>query len=311
VEELRANIRELEQPLQDIDAVELTDEEMAALESPTAAVQEAAADAGVGGADVGDAVNGLVDTCRPPGNSADATNALERLRKPADAAQRDPLQGHRDSQHGGWPGGGSEVTRHVFGSVPAFEPLPADPTVAMILACNRYMGALSQLEGAQSVTADVRTAMQHTQHYMSGCGHVVFLPPQRCAGALRTLPEVQAALAQHEAQAEQLVEVLRCCMLEDAGAQEATAQSLAIELATERQLSAAGWPPTVHHVPDPVKQVVQQHMHNFRCDLPATLNTRGMWRTLFEDRSGLVPDPKQELTVRCTLPFHASRTTGW
>ena len=285
--ELRSTIRDLEQPLHDADSVTLSEAELAPLQ---ALESDDAEQDGTGPCDM-DAED--VPSCSPePRQSQQSLGDVsmdcsdDRLQPPADAAQQDPLRLQQDTPHEDRQG------PQVFGKVPAFAPLPEDPTVAMILSCNRYTSSVSHLETVQHM-GGLHRAVQSAQHYSSGRNHVLHMKP--ITGALWSLPVVQKGIAQHTEQASALVECLGALQRSQAQEADERAAGLAVQLAP--QPAAVG-----HDESDPVRVAVRDHMHNFSCHLPAQLDELGRWRSTFVDANRLVADPKQELAVRSCPP---------
>lgn len=288
--DFRSKIRDLEHPLQDVDAVTLSEAELA----PIQALQSD---------DVEQNSTGPCDMSAediPSSHSPHLFQSVgavpmdcadERLQPAPDAAQQDPLRSQQDSLHGERQG--TSAIAHVFGTVPAFTPLPEDPTVAMIQSCNRYTSSVSHLETFQNMR-ELHQAVQGAQHYMSGRHHVMFVRPT--IGALWSLPVVQQSLEQHTEQVESLVATLRNMEQSQEAEADARAAGLAVQLANSRPVAV------VHDEADPVRVAVREHMHNFSCHIPSQLDEHGRWRSTFVESNRLVADPKQELAVRSCHP---------
>jgi hypothetical protein len=285
-DELRSKIRDLEQALEDVDAVSLTEAEIADIKAEQLSLEQNAAVPCE--MDAENTPSCPPEPCQSPGLvRGDAAASTDRLAPTPDAAQQDPLRSqqispHAERQH-------INAAPQVFGTVPAFTPLPDDPTVAMILSCNRYTSALSHLETFQNME-QLHDAVQGAQHFMSGRHHVMFVKPK--TGALWSLPVVQQGIEQHRAQFEDLVAALN--NMEQTQEQEADARAarLALQLAPHYPAAVA------HDETNPVRVAAKAHMHNFNCHMPSQLDDRGQWRSMFVDSNRLVVDPKQELAVR-------------
>lgn len=203
--ELRSKIKDLEQPLVDIDAIVLSDPELAQVQvqiaeaEHTARLLEDAQNDGPCSMDAEDIPkDNQVDTSKPIDDAAIREEAAERLRNRDDAAQRDTLQEQREHHKGAARAPDHEALPRVFGSVPAFQPLPADPTVSMILSCNRFTCSMSHEETFRHMPERLKSRVQNAQHFMSGRQHVMYVRPD--TGALWSLPGVRDSLDEHNQQ---------------------------------------------------------------------------------------------------------------
>lgn len=285
--ELRLKIQNLEKPLDNVDAVTLTEEELAVIQ----AVQSDDGDVNSSGPCEMDARD-IPSRCRGICESAVDVSmdcADDRLQPQPDAAQQDPLRSQRQSDHADVHASG--VAR-VFGRVPAFSPLPDDPTAAMILSCNRYTSSVSHLDTFQTM-GRACNSVQGAQHYMSGRHHVVFMQPT--CGAFWGLPVVQKGIEEHAEQADELAAALQKMLIEREVREDNTAASLAVQLAYTQPT------PVPHNEALPRRVNVRAHMHNFTCYIPSQLDEHSRWRSSFVDSNRLVTDPKQELHVRSLL----------
>lgn len=281
---LEDKIMQLDQPLRiDLETVELSDEDMKVLPCPDAEVEVHGAIGMppsmvpvVGQAHVGTETAELI-----------ANDSVSRLRNPEDVAERNHLQNQgippilftaADENH---------APRH-FGGVPATAPLPEDSSIAAILACNRYRSAVSHIDSVQRLPPHIQQAAFAAQHYMSGRQWIMMIKPQ--SGAAWSLPGVQEAVEAHRQQAQELSAALQTVQDE----QQASAESSA------RQLAAQLWSSQPQHrtIPDhPAHPAVSEQLRNFRCAIPAQLDQRGQWRSIFVDEGGLVEDPVALLQV--------------
>lgn len=283
-EALEDKIMQLDQPLSiDLESVPLSDEDMKVLPCPEIETEAQ------GAIRMPPDMVPMIEQERFGTDTAEliAKDSIQRLGNPKDVAERNPLQNQ------GIPpilstGAARNLAPQHFGGVPATAPLPEDSSVAAILACNRYRSAVSHIDSVQRLPPHIQKAAFAAQHYMSGRQWIMVIKPQ--SGAAWSLPGVQEAVEAHRQQAQELSVALQTVQDE----QQASAESSA------RQLAAQLWssqPQDQTFSDHPARPAVSEHLHNFRCAMPAQLNQRGQWRSIFVDDGGLVEDPVALLQV--------------
>ena len=216
-----------------------------------------------------------------------ATHSIFRLGKSTENAERDPLQSEVQSYIVSAPADLHCAPRHL-GNVPAMSPLPEDNGVAAILAGNRYKSAVSRINSVQRLPSHIQQAVFGAQHYMSGRQWIMAVKPQ--AGTAWSLPGIQNTLRKHRDQVQELSAALQAVLDEQRSSAESGAQQLAAQL-----WSAQPQPHSFTHHPG--RGAVNEHLHNFRCAMPAQMNQRQQWRNIFVDSGALVEDPVALLQV--------------
>lgn len=214
-------------------------------------------------------------------------DSIHRLNGGKDVAELNPLQNQNTHPLMLASIGSASPQRH-FGAVPALASLPEDSSVAAILACNRYRSAVSHIHSLQRLPVHVQQAAFNAQHYMSGRQWVMMIKPQ--AGAAWSLPGVQETMERHHEQLAELSAALQATQNEQKAIADESARQLAVQLASMQ--------PQLYDMSEhPASTAVREHLHNFRCMMPAQLNVRDQWRSMFVDGGSLVEDPVALLQV--------------